>query len=238
MVLVRTWYWSAAMLAISSGLAAATPATLERSTKVHSGAGTKYQVIATLRRGTVIDVSGCSGAWCEVAWRGRQGYVARTLLAAGPVPAAAGLAPGQAYYVDDYPGFDYPGYAYEPSIVVTPRRYRRSGRWPGWHHRLGGWAGRPDPLPTGATPGVRNFERMPRAGNLAPGPNPSSGGGLSGARSTGAAAASGMRGSIAAGAAPTVSAPTVSAPIVSAPAVSVPTAPPVAAPSTNAPAPR
>jgi uncharacterized protein YraI len=232
MLLVRTWIWSAAMLAISSGLAAAMPATLERSAKVHSGPGTKYQVIATLRRGTVIDVSGCGGAWCEVAWRGRQGYVAHTLLAAGPVPAAAGVAPGQAYYVDDYPGFDYPGYAYEPSIVVAPRRYRRSGRWPGWHHRFGGtgWAGRPDPLPTGATPGVR----MPRAGNFAPGPN-APGGGVAGARSTLAtgAAANSVRGSIGTGAAPIVSAPIVSVPTVSAPA-----APASSAPSANAPAPR
>jgi uncharacterized protein YraI len=244
MSLVRTWIWSAAMLALSSGLAAAIPATLERSAKVHSGPGSKYQVVATLRRGTVVDVSGCSGSWCEVAWRGRHGYVAHTVLAAGPGPAAVAVAPGPASYVDDYPGFDYPGYAYEPNIVVTPRRYRRSGRWQGWHHRPGGtgWAGRPDPLPTGAITGARNPERIPRAGNLAPGPN-ASGGGVVGARSTpgtGAAAANGMRGSIGTGAAPAVSTPAASVPAVSAPAVSAPavSAPAASAASANAPAPR
>lgn len=245
MWLVRTWIWSAAMLAISSGLAAAAPATLERSAKVHSGPGTKYQVVATLRRGTAVDVSGCSADWCEVAWRGRHGYVAQTRLAAGPGPAAVSVVPGPAYSVDNYPGFDYPGYAYEPSIVVAPRRYRRSGRWPAWYHRSGwtGWARHSDPLPTGATPGSRSPDRIPRAGNFAPGANQAGGGGLIGARSThgiGAAAGNGMRGSIgtaggAAASVPAASAPAASAPVVSAPAVSAPAAPAV---SGNTPAAR
>jgi uncharacterized protein YraI len=243
MLLARTLICSAALLALSSGLAAATSATLERSAKVHSGPGTKYQVVATLRRGTVVDVSGCSGAWCEVAWGGRQGYIAHTLLAAGPVPAAVGVAPSQAYYADDYPGFDYPGYAYEPGIAVAPRPYRRSGRWPGWHHRPGGtgWAGRPNSLPTGVSPGMKNAERAPRAGGLAPGFDPASGGGLRGIRSTlgqGAPAANSMTGSIGTGSAPIVSAPAVSAPAVSAPVVSAPSAQAATPPSANAPAPR
>jgi uncharacterized protein YraI len=228
---------STALLALSSGLAAATPATLERSAKVHSGPGVKYHVVATLRRGTVVDVSGCSGSWCEVAWGSREGYVAHRLLAAGPGPAAVNIAPGPAYYVDDYPGFDYPGYAYEPSIAVAPHRYRRSGRWQGWHHRSGwpGWAGRPDSLPTGATPGVRNPERTPRLGNFAPSPTPSAGG-LIAPRSTlgaGAAAANGMRGSMGADAAAAAAAASV--PPVSAPAVSAPAA--AAAPASSADAP-
>jgi uncharacterized protein YraI len=241
MPLVGTVIRSVALLALSSGLAAAAPATLERSAKVHSGPGIKYQVVATLRRGTVIDVSGCSSAWCEVAWRGGQGYVAHTLLAAGPTaPAAVGVAPGQSYYVDDYPGFDYPGYAYEPGIVAAPRPHRRSGRWPGWRHRSGGsgWAGRANPSPIGLAPGMKNAERMPRAGGVVPGSDPASGGALRGARSmfgTGAAA-NGMTGSIGAPvvSVPVVSAPTVSAPATSAPVVSAPAASP---PAANAPSP-
>jgi len=242
MLLARKLICSAALLALSSGLAAAAPATLERSAKVHSGPGIKYQVIATLRRGTVIDVSGCSGAWCEVAWRGRRGYVAHTVLAAGAVPGVAGVAPSQAYYADDYPGFDYPGYAYEPGIAIAPRPYRRSGRWPGWHHRPGGtgWAGRPGQLPANVAPGMKNAERVPRAGSFAPGPDPS-GGGLRGIRSTpgpGAPAANSMTGSIGTGSAPIVSAPAVSAPAASAPVVSAPSTQAATPPSANAPAPR
>jgi uncharacterized protein YraI len=237
MSLVRTVIGSVALLALSSGLAAAAPATLERIAKVHSGPGSKYQVVATLRRGAVIDISGCRGAWCEVAWRGGHGYVAHTLLAAGPTaPAVMGVAPGQAYYVDDYPGFDYPGYAYEPGIVVAPRPHRRSGRWPGWRHRPGGtgWAGRANPVPTGAAAGMKNAERTPRAGAFAPGSD-TSGSGLRGARSSfgAGAAANGMTGSIGA---PVVSVPAVSAPTVSAPASSAP-AVSASPPAANAPSP-
>jgi len=219
--------WSAALLTLSSGLAGAVPATMERNAKVHSGPGTKYHVVATLRHGTTVDVSGCSGVWCEVAWSGGQGYVAHTLIATGPAPAAVGVVPGPAYHVDDYPGFDYPGYAYEPGIAAVPRHYRRAGRWWGWRHRPGatGWAGRPNPLLTGATPG----NRSPRAGGFAPGPDRSASG-LAGARSTlgTGATANGMTGSIGPSAGAAASAPAMSAPAVAAPAASAPAAAPSA----------
>jgi uncharacterized protein YraI len=222
MSFARTLIAAAAVLALSSGLAAATPATLERNAKVRTGPGAKYQVVATLRRGTVVDIGGCAGAWCEVGWAGGQGYVAHTLLAAGPGPVGV-LAPVQPFYSEDYPGFDFPGYGYEPSIAVAPRPYRPWARWRGWHHRPdAGWAARSGPLAIGTSVGATNTERIPVApGGAAASSSAASASVLKGARpalTPGAAAAS-VTGSIARGGAPTLSAPADLGPAVSAPAV-------------------
>src|SRR6266540_3460800 len=106
-MITKRVFAAAALLTFSAGLAAAAPASVERSTKMRSGPGPKYRVVATLPRGSVIDVGDCAGAWCESSWRGRHGYVVRTSLASARAPAAVGGAPAPSYY-DDYPGFDYP----------------------------------------------------------------------------------------------------------------------------------
>jgi len=154
-MVTRLLLGAAAVLALSSGLAAA-PATVEPSAKVRAGPGTAYRVVATLRRGAVIDVGGCSGGWCEVAWRGRPGYVARTFLAFNSGSAPADVPPESASYEDDYPGFDYPGYAYAPAggVPAAPRWQRYRGRSIGWHHRPGRFAV-PD-LTAGGTKGTRS----------------------------------------------------------------------------------
>jgi uncharacterized protein YraI len=145
---------AAALLALSTGLAAATPAAVERSANVRSGPGTGYPVIATLPPGTVVDAGPCTN-WCRIAWSEGEGYMARSLLALGAGPPA--VAVGPAPYYDDYYDDDYPyfGYAYGPSVgvYVPPRRWyrHRPGR-PGWGNRPGrpGWGGRP---PIGGSPG-------------------------------------------------------------------------------------
>jgi uncharacterized protein YraI len=226
MSFARTLIAAVAVLALSSALAAATPATLERNAKVRTGPGAKYQVVATLRRGTVVDVSGCAGAWCEVGWAGGQGYVAHTLLAAGPAPVGV-LAPVQPYYSEDYPGFDFPGYGYEPTIAVVPRPYRRWARGRGWHHRPDavGWAARPGQLATGTSVGATNPERIP----LAPGgaaASAASASALKGARPAlvPSGAAGSVTGSIERAGAPMVSAPAGVGLAVSAPGSSDPIA--------------
>src|SRR5215216_7073733 len=130
----------AALLVIASAVvAAAAPATVERSAKLRSGPGTGYGVIATLPRGATIDVNGCSSGWCEVAWDSRHGYVAQRLLAStvtSPTVAATPIPATEDHF--DYPGFDYPGTAYAPAVGVTvaPRWSHR--RWSDWRHRYGG----------------------------------------------------------------------------------------------------
>jgi len=151
---------AAAVLALSTGLVAA-PATVEPSAKVRAGPGTTYKVVATLPRGAVIDVGGCSGGWCEVAWRGRPGYVARTLLAFNSGSASGDFVPGSGSYEDDYPGFDYPGYAYVPSGAVPPlpRWHRYRGRLIGWHHRPGRFV-----VPDLTAAGTKGMRSTPSSG--------------------------------------------------------------------------
>jgi uncharacterized protein YraI len=180
---------AAALLALSTGIAAAVPAPVERTANVRAGPGTGYPVVATLRRGTVVDVEGCTGGWCVVDWSGGQGYMARSVLALGDAPPAVAVVPGPtyyqgpSYYYDDYPGFDYPGYALAPGVAVDvgPRwRHRHwRGRWqdrpgrpgrPDWAGRPGGpgWAGRPpQPRPQpgmGAGPAGKSFGQVGRPG--------------------------------------------------------------------------
>jgi uncharacterized protein YraI len=136
---------AAAILALSTGLAAAAPAALERSGNVRAGPGTNYPVIATLPAGSVVDVAGCPGSWCQVETEAGEGFVARSLLAfgGGGGPAVA-VAPGGYYDDDDY-GYGY-GYGYGPGVgVFVAPGHRHWRHRHGWRGRDGGnWAGRPD----------------------------------------------------------------------------------------------
>ena len=205
----RTLAGAAALLALSTTLAAAAPAALERSSNVRAGPGTNYPVLATLRAGTVVDVAGCPGSWCQVDTSAGQGFIARSLLAFGGGGGAVAVAPGYAYYDDD----DY-GYAYGPSygVYVAPghRHWRHRQGWRG-HDGRGNWAGRHDGRGNwtgnrgGSSPGVNiPGKRQPGAsanfgGRSTVGASPSTRGGASigaGRGSVGGGAAiSGGRGS-------------------------------------------
>jgi len=116
----------APILALLSGQLNAAPATIEHSAKLRSGPGTGYRVVATLPRGAAVDLSGCRDGWCEVAARGRRGYVSQGLLALGNTPLPV-VAPSRPRDDDDYPGFDFPGPTYGPPATVTVQ--------PRWSHR-------------------------------------------------------------------------------------------------------
>jgi SH3 domain-containing protein len=160
-MLVTKILGAVALLALTTAIAAAAPATVRSSANVRAGPGTNYPVVATLPPGSVVDVEGCTGSWCQV----EQGYVARSLLRLAGTPPAVAAAPvyqeEQTYFYDDDPSY-YPGYAYGPGVgIYVPPRWHR--RHPGWH-RPPGWAGRP---PRG--PG---WAGNPPAGGPPPGVNP------------------------------------------------------------------
>ena len=217
----------AALLVIASAVvAAAAPATVERSAKLRSGPGTGYRVIATLPRGATIDVNGCSSGWCEVAWDSRHGYVAQRLLASTVTPPTVAATPIPATEDHfDYPGFDYPGTAYAPAVGVTvvPRWSHR--RWSDWRHRYGRqrWTVQPNRPPVGAVPGARSSDRptLGRAGGLAPMAVPAAGGTTGGVRPTVGSTVPGSGPSAQVPAPPAISA----MPSVSYPATAVPAAP-------------
>lgn len=47
---------------------------------MRKGPGKKYKWIATLRVGTKVTVTGSTGAWYKVSYRGRTGYIMKTFL--------------------------------------------------------------------------------------------------------------------------------------------------------------
>jgi Bacterial SH3 domain len=91
-----------AALVLSAGAASA--AIVTGDLNLRSGPGTDYSVIDAMPAGARVAVLSCSGSWCQVNWRGEEGYASRNFL------AGAGGTIEQGYY---NPGYDYgPGYAY------------------------------------------------------------------------------------------------------------------------------
>jgi len=145
----------AATLAAAAA-AAAVPAIVDRSAKLRSGPGAGYQIVATLPRGTAVDVRGCRVGWCEIVWSGGRGYIGQTLLALAGMPPAMAAAPAAGYDDGDYPGFDYPGTAYAPtfSVPMGPRWPHR--RWTRGQQRAAGWRALPPQI---TAPAARSPDR-------------------------------------------------------------------------------
>jgi uncharacterized protein YraI len=97
--------WAAALLLLSTGIAAAVPAQVARDLNVRAGEGTGYPVIATMPAGATVNVTGCGDGWCFVHDYG--GYASAAYLEFGgsayvapPVyvaPPAAVVVPGPVY---------------------------------------------------------------------------------------------------------------------------------------------
>ena len=144
---------SGAALLLSTGIAAAAPATARSDLNVRSGPGTNYPVVGALQAGETVDVQGCTGSWCRVSSAGGSGFASRSYLAmaGGPgvgVAVTEGYAPGYAY--EDYPGYGYgydDYYDYGPSVGVGFAFGGRFHRDHHFDHRWGGhngaWQGRP-----------------------------------------------------------------------------------------------
>ena len=84
------------LLALSAVSAAAAPALAVNNVNLRQGPGTTYTVILTIPGGSNVDVSGCSGQWCQVTFQGQNGYAIATSLDQGggaPPPGAAGPPP-------------------------------------------------------------------------------------------------------------------------------------------------
>ena len=68
------------ILLASAGIALAAPAVATSNVNVRSGPGTGYQVVTSLRRGEVVEVTGCRGGWCYIEMRGPDGWVSANYL--------------------------------------------------------------------------------------------------------------------------------------------------------------
>lgn len=82
--------------AIVVGVSAADAATVRSELNLRAGPGTGYGVVAVMPAGAEVDVRGCSGAWCRVAWGSAEGYAHADYLiddrddADAPPPAERG----------------------------------------------------------------------------------------------------------------------------------------------------
>ncbi|GGK32005.1 SH3 domain-containing protein [Salinarimonas ramus] len=85
----------AALGAVSG--AQAEPARTTADLNLRQGPGTQYAIVASMPRGSLVDVRDCVRSWCEVGYRGRIGWASRRFLALGAVPgpiAPRPIAPG------------------------------------------------------------------------------------------------------------------------------------------------
>jgi hypothetical protein len=123
------------LLALSLDLASAAPARVAANTNLRQGPGTNYGVIATVPRGSIVDISGCAGEWCTAHWLGRTGYMIAGNLVGAPIvrraPVVVYTAPPPIIYGPSYdyyygPRFYGPSY-YGPSYYGL--RYRSWRRW-------------------------------------------------------------------------------------------------------------
>jgi len=114
-----------------AGIGAANAAVVQTDLNLRSGPGTGYGVVTVLPAGAEVDVLGCSGGWCRVAWGSAQGYASASYLGGEPVYAAV---PPPVVYAPPVVGFG-----------VSVGRGWHGHRWHGhrWHgHRWhGGWHG-------------------------------------------------------------------------------------------------
>ncbi|MGP9820694.1 I78 family peptidase inhibitor [Salinarimonas sp. NSM] len=86
----------AGLLATALLLAApalAEPARTMADLNLREGPGTGYTVVASMPRGSLVDVRSCVRAWCEVGHRGRVGWAIRRHLRLGAAPGPIRPAP-------------------------------------------------------------------------------------------------------------------------------------------------
>src|SRR5581483_11919051 len=103
---------SGAVLLLSTGIAAAAPATAESDVNVRSGPGPGYPVVGVLRAGETVDVAGCTGSWCRVRAPSGSGFASRNYLALAGGGPSVGVAVTPGYVDGGYAYNDYP-YGYD-----------------------------------------------------------------------------------------------------------------------------
>lgn len=113
---IRHLALAAGLLLVSAGAASAAPALVTGDVNLRTGPGTSYGVITVLPGGATVNVRGCGGGWCRIAWRDGYGFASRRYLDLGGGPVYAAPPP--------------PVYAAPPPVVTFG-----FGFGPRWHHR-------------------------------------------------------------------------------------------------------
>jgi|HubBroStandDraft_1064217.scaffolds.fasta_scaffold70539_1 hypothetical protein len=105
---IRIAAGAAALIALSASYAHALPALAAGDVKVRQGPGTNYRIVGIIPRGATVEVSGCRGRWCAIAWQGGNGYATAVSFVGAGAPPPGAYPPAYALPpVDDYPGFEF-----------------------------------------------------------------------------------------------------------------------------------
>jgi len=108
------------------------PAAVNTNVNLRQGPGTSYTVITTIPAGAPVEVSGCSGQWCQVSFQGQNGYVIASSLGPGGPPPGGPPPPPPGYYP---PGYIPPPPYYGPYYYGYGPYYGRPHYGGGyWHH--------------------------------------------------------------------------------------------------------
>ncbi|HWM81487.1 MAG TPA: SH3 domain-containing protein [Pseudolabrys sp.] len=128
-----------------AGAGAANAAIVQSDLNLRSGPGTAYRVISVMPAGADVDVLGCSGSWCRIAWGAAEGYASASYLAGGPAYA---VAPPPVVVAPPLFSFGVGTWDYGWGGNRGWHRYRGWNNYRGWHggHRAwrgghGGWRG-------------------------------------------------------------------------------------------------
>ncbi|HEY1544431.1 MAG TPA: SH3 domain-containing protein [Xanthobacteraceae bacterium] len=106
----------AGLLVLSTGFALAAPAVVQESVNLRAGPGVEYPVVTAMPQGAPIDVMGCEGTWCRVAFGRTVGFASREFLALGGRIGPRG--PGYATYGEDDEYGYAPGESYSEGVTT------------------------------------------------------------------------------------------------------------------------
>lgn len=87
----------AAGLAISASAAEARPVLVTADLNVRVGPGTEHPSVGVIPGGSTAEVGRCRYGWCEIFWRGIQGYSSAAYLEGGGPPRVYGPPPPVVY---------------------------------------------------------------------------------------------------------------------------------------------
>jgi hypothetical protein len=137
---------TASLVALSAAGAIAAPGVVNTTVNLRQGPATTAPILAKIPGGSPVDVTGCSGEWCQVGFAGKAGYVIATALGQdGPPPGAPppgagapppGYGPPPPGYAGPPPGYPYP----PPAYYYGPYYY--GGYYGGGCCWRGGWGRR------------------------------------------------------------------------------------------------
>ncbi len=137
---------AAMALLLSVASANAKPTTVTAEVNMRDTPTTSGKVLALIPKGTSVEVATCTNGWCQVSFKGQQGYaISRNLGIPQPAPRRVMRRPVPQVYADDgaveydpgpvYVGPPYPYYGYGPYYPAPAYWGPRWGFGWGWGFR-------------------------------------------------------------------------------------------------------